>query len=110
MPNSNTGFLDVDVNCASDADDHRQGQQQRGQSDIAALAGGVRKATFNTGASRTQWPGLGPRFGLKTGNAASFTGTSLDWIFGASPAAPQDKEDWVQVDGGTRWTAARCRR
>ena len=38
-----------------------------------------------------------------------FTGTALDWIFGASPAKTKDKEKYGQVDGelGLR-AAARC--
>lgn len=37
--------------------------------------------------------------GIITGNPASFAGTTLDWIFGASPAKTEDKERWGQIDG-----------
>ena len=33
-----------------------------------------------------------------SGNTANFTGTSLDWIFGYSPATTSDKETYGQVD------------
>jgi iron complex outermembrane recepter protein len=33
------------------------------------------------------------------GNPSNFAGTSLDWIFGASPAATEDKETYGQIDG-----------
>lgn len=33
------------------------------------------------------------------GNPAVFTGTGLDWIFGASPARTNDKETYGQIDG-----------
>jgi iron complex outermembrane receptor protein len=35
---------------------------------------------------------------LPNGNPAVFTGTTLDWIFGASPARTNDKENWAQLD------------
>jgi len=55
---------------------------------------------FNTGASyRLNGLAGAPDSALKTGNPASFTGTVLDWVFGASPASTKDKEDWAQVDG-----------
>ena len=54
---------------------------------------------FNTGASwKLNGTSGAPDSGLKAGNAASFTGTSLDWVFGASPARTNDKEDWAQID------------
>lgn len=54
---------------------------------------------FNTGASwRLNGTGSAPDSALKAGNAASFTGTTLDWVFGASPARTKDKEDWAQLD------------
>ena len=33
------------------------------------------------------------------GNPSNFTGTSLDLIFGASPASTEDKETYARVDG-----------
>lgn len=36
---------------------------------------------------------------LPGGNPAVFTGMTLDWIFGASPARTKDQEDWAQIDG-----------
>ncbi|HUP28613.1 MAG TPA: TonB-dependent receptor [Usitatibacter sp.] len=55
---------------------------------------------FNTGASY-RFNGLsGPAdVSFPSGNPASFTGTSLDWIFGASPASTVDKEKYGQFDG-----------
>lgn len=54
---------------------------------------------FNTGASwRLNGTSSAPDSALKAGNAANFAGTALDWIFGASPARTNDKEDWAQVD------------
>ena len=55
---------------------------------------------LNTGAS---WGLHGisraPDSALRAGNAASFTGTTLDWVFGAAPASTRDQEDWAQIDG-----------
>jgi iron complex outermembrane receptor protein len=34
-----------------------------------------------------------------SGNPSVFTGTSLDWIFGASPAKTKDEEKYAQADG-----------
>jgi iron complex outermembrane receptor protein len=55
---------------------------------------------LNTGATYTMH-GLGSPVSVAfpSGNPASFTGTSLDWIFGASPAKTDDKEKYGQVDG-----------
>ncbi|HET7842567.1 MAG TPA: TonB-dependent receptor, partial [Xanthomonadales bacterium] len=36
---------------------------------------------------------------VPNGNPAVFTGTRLDWIFGASPAGTNDEETWAQIDG-----------
>jgi iron complex outermembrane receptor protein len=36
--------------------------------------------------------------GVVAGNPASFTGTSLDWVFGASPAKTKDDETYGQLD------------
>lgn len=98
--NSKTGFLNLDTSWrASDAltVTAKLGSSV-GKGDTprqAVFEGDV----FNTGASWTL-NGLGsaPDSALKTGNPASFTGTSLDWIFGASPARTKDKEDWAQID------------
>jgi iron complex outermembrane recepter protein len=59
---------------------------------------------FSTGA-RWQLNGIdrAPDSGLLAGNAAVFTGTRLDWIFGASPASTRDEEDWAQLDGEWRF-------
>lgn len=55
---------------------------------------------FNTGASY-RLNGLSSPADAATplGNPAVFTGTTLDWIFGASPATTDDEETWGQVDG-----------
>jgi iron complex outermembrane recepter protein len=55
---------------------------------------------FNTGASYTFHGVSSPSdVAFPSGNPASFTGTSLDWIFGASPASTTDKEKYGQADG-----------
>jgi iron complex outermembrane receptor protein len=36
---------------------------------------------------------------LPGGDPSTFTGMTLDWIFGASPARTKDQEDWAQIDG-----------
>ena len=55
---------------------------------------------FNTGATYSMH-GLGSPVSVAfpSGNPSSFTGTSLDWIFGASPAKTNDEEKYAQVDG-----------
>ena len=54
---------------------------------------------FNTGATwKLNGIGNAPDSGLRAGNAASFNGTVLDWVFGASPARTKDQEDWAQID------------
>ena len=54
---------------------------------------------FNTGATyRMNGLGSPVSVAFPSGNPSSFTGTSLDWIFGASPASTQDKEKYAQVD------------
>jgi iron complex outermembrane recepter protein len=55
---------------------------------------------FNTGASYS-FNGISSpaTVHFPNGNPASFTGTSLDWIFGASPAGTTDKENYGQFDG-----------
>ena len=55
---------------------------------------------FNTGASY-QFHGIsGPAdVSFPNGNPSSFAGTSLDWIFGASPATTEDKETYGRLDG-----------
>lgn len=55
---------------------------------------------FNTGASYTMHGiGSGVDVAFPSGNPSDFTGTSLDWIFGASPAESHDKEKYAQADG-----------
>lgn len=58
---------------------------------------------FNTGASWTlNGIDRAPDSRVLAGNPAVFTGTRLDWIFGASPARTKDTEDWAQLDGEWR--------
>jgi iron complex outermembrane receptor protein len=60
---------------------------------------------FNTGASWTlNGVDRAPDSGVRAGNPAVFTGTRLDWVFGASPARTKDNEDWAQLDGEWRFT------
>ncbi|APV50396.1 hypothetical protein BWI17_12235 [Betaproteobacteria bacterium GR16-43] len=55
---------------------------------------------FNTGASYS-FNGLrsASDVSFPSGNPSSFVGTSLDWIFGASPGKTKDEEKYGQVDG-----------
>ena len=55
---------------------------------------------FNTGATYSM-NGLGSpvNVAFPSGNPAVFTGTRLDWIFGASPAKTKDEEKYGQIDG-----------
>ena len=55
---------------------------------------------FNTGATYTMH-GIGSATDVSfpNGNPSNFAGTSLDWIFGASPAQTHDKETYGQIDG-----------
>lgn len=97
---SRTSFLNLDTSWrASDAlTITAKLGSSRGKGDTpsqAVFEGDV----FNTGASwRLNGTGSAPDSALKGGNAASFTGTALDWVFGASPARTKDKEDWAQLD------------
>lgn len=55
---------------------------------------------FNTGASYTFHGVSSPvDVAFPSGNPSSFTGTTLDWIFGASPAKTKDDEKYAQADG-----------
>jgi iron complex outermembrane receptor protein len=55
---------------------------------------------FNTGATYNMHGIGGPTdVAFPNGNPSVFTGTSLDWIFGASPASTEDKERYARVDG-----------
>ncbi len=55
---------------------------------------------LNTGASYSMH-GVGSPVDVAfpSGHPSVFTGTSLDWIFGASPAGTTDKETYGQIDG-----------
>jgi iron complex outermembrane receptor protein len=59
---------------------------------------------FNTGASYNMH-GIGSPVDVAfpSGNPSVFTGTTLDFIFGASPAKSDDKESYGKVDG--EWSA-----
>ena len=54
---------------------------------------------FNTGASYSM-NGVGSPVDVAFpgGNPADFSGTTLDWIFGASPAKTEDKENYARID------------
>ncbi len=55
---------------------------------------------FNTGASYS-FNGIDrpADVSFPNGDPSNFTGTTLDWIFGASPASTSDDEDYAQFDG-----------
>ena len=97
---SSTNFINLD------------GQWRRGGLNITGKIGTTRgkgdtpsQSVFegdvlNTGARYTlHGINSAPDSGVLAGNPASFTGTGLDWIFGASPARTRDSEDWAQLDG-----------
>ena len=55
---------------------------------------------WNTGASYTFHGVSHPAdVAFPSGNPAVFTGTTLNWIFGASPASTKDEEKYGSVDG-----------
>jgi iron complex outermembrane receptor protein len=55
---------------------------------------------WNTGASYTFHGTSHPAdVAFPSGNPAVFTGTTLNWIFGASPASTKDEEKYGQFDG-----------
>jgi iron complex outermembrane receptor protein len=98
--NSSTDFLNLDASFrASDKLNltAKLGSSKgKGETPTQAVFEGD---VFNTGAAyRLNGTGNAPDSSLPSGNAAVFTGTTLDWIFGASPARTKDKEDWAQLD------------
>ncbi|HET7844357.1 MAG TPA: TonB-dependent receptor plug domain-containing protein, partial [Xanthomonadales bacterium] len=55
---------------------------------------------LNTGAAyRLNGTGRPADASVPNGNPAVFTGTTLDWIFGASPGSTDDEESWGKIDG-----------
>ncbi|MBD8524861.1 TonB-dependent receptor [Pseudomarimonas arenosa] len=99
--NSRTRYADLDVSWrATDTLElHAKAGTTKGNGDTpkqAVFEGDV----FNTGASYAFNGISGPAdVAFPNGNVADFTGTRLDWIFGASPARTVDKEDYAQFDG-----------
>jgi iron complex outermembrane receptor protein len=60
---------------------------------------------FNTGATyRMNGIGSPVDVAFPSGNPSNFAGTTLDWIFGASPASTKDREKFGQVDGTWSFT------
>jgi iron complex outermembrane receptor protein len=60
---------------------------------------------FNTGASYAMH-GIGSPVSVAfpNGDPSNFAGTTLDWIFGASPAKTKDEEKYGKVDGDLGFT------
>jgi iron complex outermembrane receptor protein len=59
---------------------------------------------FNTGATYQMHGVSSPvDVAYPSGNPSNFAGTSLDWIFGASPAGTNDEEKYGQLDGELTW-------
>ena len=59
---------------------------------------------FNTGATYQMHGVSSPvDVAFPSGNPSNFAGTSLDWIFGASPAGTNDEEKYGQLDGELTW-------
>jgi len=60
---------------------------------------------FNTGARYTM-SGLSHPVDVAfpSGNPSNFAGTTLDWIFGASPAKTKDEEKYAKADGEWNFT------
>ena len=55
---------------------------------------------LNTGASYTfHGTGSPVDVAFPSGHPSVFTGTTLDWIFGASPASTKDEEKYAKLDG-----------
>lgn len=55
---------------------------------------------FNTGANYSMNGVSSPvDISFPSGNPGNFAGTTLDWIFGASPAKTEDKEKYGKLDG-----------
>ena len=60
---------------------------------------------FNTGASYSMRGMSGPvDVAFPSGNPGNFAGTSLDWIFGASPGSTKDEEKYGRLDGEWNFT------
>lgn len=99
--NSRTRYADLDLTWrAGDALELRaKAGTTKGNGDTprqAVFEGDV----FNTGAAYAFNGISGPvdmRF--PDGDVGNFAGTRLDWIFGASPARTEDKENYAQFDG-----------
>jgi iron complex outermembrane receptor protein len=61
---------------------------------------------FNTGANYSMnGSGHPVDISFPSGNPSVFTGTTLDWIFGASPAKTKDKENYAKADGELNYTS-----
>ena len=99
--NSETSFLDLGgkytVNDKLSFDGRIGTSKGKGETPKQAVFEGD---VFNTGATYgLHGIGSPADASVPNGNPSVFTGTTLDWIFGASPARTNDKEDWAQIDG-----------
>jgi len=98
---SETDFFNLDLAWnASDALTLKAKIGTTGGEGVTPKQGVFEGDVFNTGASYS-FNGIDrpADVDFPNGNVADFTGTTLDWIFGASPASTRDDEDYAQFDG-----------
>jgi iron complex outermembrane receptor protein len=77
----------------------------------ATPAQGVYEGDINNSGVNYQLNGLGnpATVHFPSTNTANFTGTPLDWVFGASPASTFDEEKYAQIDAAFRLDAGPLR-
>jgi iron complex outermembrane receptor protein len=98
---SETNFIDLDVKWQVNDKLKLTGKlgstEGKGETPVQHVFEGD---VFNTGAAY-RFNGLSSAADVSfpSGNPSNFVGTSLDWIFGASPGKTKDKEKYGQVDG-----------
>jgi iron complex outermembrane receptor protein len=99
-----TQFFDLDGKwrATNDLTLSAKGGKTRGTG--ATPAQGVYEGDINNSGVSYQLNGLGNPATVKfpSINTANFTGTVLDWVFGASPATTFDEEKYAQIDAAYR--------
>jgi len=106
-----TQFLDLDGRwrVTNDLDLTAKAGITRGTG--ATPAQGVYEGDINNSGVNYQLNGLGnpATVHFPSINTANFTGTPLDWVFGASPASTFDEEKYAQIDAAYRLEAGPLR-